>query len=88
MHTSKHINNQHIAFIYTYTYTYTYEHKLTCIYTNDYKNILILFQTYTYIHSNESYKRKYIQTCTSINTLQMSNILVEHIIIYRSSSST
>ena len=27
MYTSKHINNQHLAFKYTYTYTYTYEHK-------------------------------------------------------------
>ena len=46
MYTYKHIYNPHITFIYTYIYTYTYEHKLTYIYTNDYKNILVLFQTY------------------------------------------
>ena len=68
MYTSKHINNQHLA-LNTHTPIHTYMNiGLTCIYTNDYKNILLLFQTYTYIHSNESYKRKYIQTCTSINT--------------------
>ena len=63
MYTSKHINNQHLA-LNTHTPIHTHMNiRLTCIYTNDYKNILILFQTYTYIHhTNHINVHTYIHT--------------------------